>query len=136
MKYLTTILTLLVFTSCTSIMTSHRMKAAERKMLAVHDLYKNSQWDEALAMTERMRSSVTNSVSDKPRRVGAAATSVDLRPLLRAWDEGPRATLCDALRQHDASAARQALTTLRQQCMTCHLAIGKTEIVLSDFVSH
>ena len=59
MKYLFSLaLFLTLLTSCTSMMISHRMKAAQRKLLETRSLEQTGQWPEALAMSEKLHGSV------------------------------------------------------------------------------
>ncbi|MBK8035514.1 MAG: hypothetical protein IPK22_00020 [Verrucomicrobiaceae bacterium] len=133
MKTSLTLCLLLLLTSCTSMMNHHRMKAAQRKMLATRTLQQAGQWEEALAMAERMQSSVTKSVTSAPKQKTATGVEIDLTPLLTAWEKGPLTELKAALQKKDATASTKAFTSLRQQCMSCHAVLGKTPpVVVSE----
>lgn len=124
----------LVLTSCASTMNSHRMKAAQRKMLDTRTLQQAGQWDEALAMAGRMQSSVSKSVAAIPVQKSASGTDVDLRPFLTAWEKGPLADLKSALEKKDGKRSAAAFVALRQQCIACHSALGKVPAVqVSNF---
>jgi hypothetical protein len=124
----------IALTSCASTMNSHRMKAAQRKMLDTHKLQQAGQWDEALAMAGRMQSSVSKSVAAIPVQKSASGAEVDLRPFLTAWENGPLADLKSALAKKDNKRSVAAFHALRQQCMACHSALGKVPAVqVSDF---
>lgn len=129
-------LTLIVFTlaSCAGMMNmnSHRMKAAQRKMLDTRTLQQAGQWDEALAMAERMHSSVSKSVTSAPMQKTAGGAEVDLRPLLTAWTNGPLTELRTAMKKHDAQGSTKAFASLRQQCVNCHTVLGKTAIQVPE----
>jgi hypothetical protein len=120
--------------SCGSMMNSHRMKAAQRKMLETHKLQQAGQWEEALAMAERMHSSVSKSITSAPMQKTANGSIVDLRPLLTAWTNGPLTNLKTALQKKDGPLSTGAFTTLRQQCINCHTVLGKQQVLVSDFL--
>lgn len=133
MKYFFALaLFLALLTSCTSMMISHRMKAAQRKLLETRRLEQAGQWPEALAMSEKLHGSVAKSISSRPVRPGAGGAQVDLRPLLVAWENGPFAELQAALKKQDSNRTNTALVSLRQQCVTCHSVLGKTDIQLPE----
>jgi hypothetical protein len=124
----------IVLASCASTMNSHRMKAAQRKMLETRQLQQAGQWDEALAMAERMQSSVSKSVAAIPVQKSASGAEVDLRPFLTAWEKGPLADLKNALSKKDDKRSVAAFHALRQQCIACHSSLGKVPAVqVSDF---
>ena len=132
MKHLLLITLAFSLTSCTSTLISHRMKAAHRKLLETPRLQQIGQWDEAQAMSARLKSSVSKSIESRPVQPGAAGTKVDLRPLLAAWENGPYADLQAALLKHDKPRSTAALTGLRQQCVNCHTVLGKTQIQVPE----
>ena len=103
---------LTLLTSCTSMMISHRMKAAQRKLLETRRLEQAGQWPEALAMSEKLHGSVAKSISSRPVRPGAGGVQVDLRPLLVAWESGPFAELQAALKKQDSNRTKTALISL------------------------
>jgi mono/diheme cytochrome c family protein len=110
------------------------MKAAQRKMLETRQLQQAGQWDEALAMAERMQSSVSKSVTAIPVQKSASGAEVDLRPFLTAWEKGPLADLKSALSKKDDKRSVAAFHALRQQCIACHSSLGKVPAVqVSDF---
>lgn len=132
MKRLLALALMIALGSCASTMNSHRMKAAQRKMLDTRTLQRAGQWDEALAMAERMRSSVSKSISSAPQQKSAAGPVVDLRPLQTAWENGPFSELRAALQKKDAKRSTAAFASLRQQCVNCHAVLGKTQVVVSE----
>lgn len=132
MKKLSTLLLLLTLASCASMMTQHRMKAANRKLLETQALQSQGQWAEALAMANGMHSSVSKSVDDKPVRQSAGGAEVDLRPLLAAWENGPWTELSAALTQKDAPRSTRAFASMKQQCANCHLVLGRTDIKIAE----
>lgn len=133
MKRLLALSAALALASCAMMnINSHRMKAAQRKMLDTRTLQQAGQWDEALAMAERMHSSVSKSVTSAPRQKSASGQVVDLQPLQTAWEHGPFTELKAALQMKDAKRSSIAFTSLRQQCVNCHTVLGKTQIVVSE----
>lgn len=132
MKRLLALALMIALGSCASTMNSHRMKAAQRKMLDTRTLQQAGQWDEALAMAERMRSSVSKSISSAPRQKSAAGAVVDLQPLQTAWENGPFSELKAALQKKHAKRSTAAFASLRQQCVNCHAVLGKTQVVVSE----
>jgi mono/diheme cytochrome c family protein len=133
MKHLLILALLTALASCASTMNSHRMKAAQRKLLETHRLQQAGQWSEALAMAERMNSSVEKSTLSQPVKKSTSGVETDLRPLLAAWQNGPYAELKAALQKQDARRSSAAFTSLRQQCSNCHTVLGKTQIQISEF---
>lgn len=113
-------------------MNSHRMKAAQRKMLDTRTLQQAGQWDEAHAMAERMYSSVSKSVTAAPMQKAAGGGEIDSRPLLAAWENGPYAELKAALREKDVQRSTKAFASLRKQCVNCHSVLGKTQVVVGE----
>jgi hypothetical protein len=109
-------------------MTKHRMKAADRKLLVTQTLQGEGRWEEAAVMAEKMRSSVAKSVSESPVRQGANGVEVDLRPLFAAWESGPFRELTAALQKQDAQRSKRAVASLKQQCASCHLVLGRNDI--------
>lgn len=132
MKRLVQLSLLIALASCAGIMNHHRMKAAQRKMLETRTLQQAGKWDEALAMTERMNSSVSKSIISAPVHYAAGGTKVDLRPLLAAWTNGPLKDLNAALQQKDAGRSTAAFASLRQQCINCHTVIGKSQVQIPE----
>lgn len=133
MKRLLVILPAFTLASCAMMnINSHRMKAAQRKMLDTRKLQQAGQWDEALAMAERMHSSVSKSVTSAPNQKSASGQTVDLQPLLAAWESGPFTELKSALQKKDAKRSTAAFTALRQQCVACHASLGKTQVQVSE----
>ncbi|MFO1483070.1 MAG: hypothetical protein U1F71_06855 [Verrucomicrobiaceae bacterium] len=118
--------------SCASTMNSHRMKAAQRKMLDTRKLQQAGQWDEAIAMAERMHSSVAKSVASAPKQKSASGVVIDTQPLLAAWENGPLAELKAALQKKDTKRSTAAFASLRQQCVNCHAVLGKTQVQVSE----
>ena len=53
-------------------------------------------------MAQAMHSSVSNAVDDMPVRKSASGASVDLRPLLVAWENGAWKEMHSALKQKSA----------------------------------
>lgn len=123
---------MIALASCASTMNSHRMKAAQRKMLDTRALQQGGQWDEALAMAERMHSSVSKSVTSAPMQKAVGGSEIDLRPLLAGWTNGPFTELKTALQKKDARHSTNAFTSLRQQCINCHTALGKSQVQVSE----
>lgn len=133
MKRLLALSVALTLASCAMMnINSHRMKAAQRKMLDTRVLQQAGQWDEALAMAERMHSSVSKSVISDPVHHVKGDAKADLQPLLTAWENGPFAELKSALQKKDAKRSTAAFASLRQQCVNCHTVAGKTQVVVSE----
>ncbi|MEQ1749721.1 MAG: hypothetical protein ABL974_09885 [Prosthecobacter sp.] len=132
MKSLLTLSLLIALASCVSTINSHRMKAAQRKMLETRTLQQAGHWDEALALAERMNSSVSKSIASDPIHRAAGGAKVDLRPLLAAWLNGPLKDLNAALQQKDSRRSTAAFASLRQQCINCHTVIGKTQVQIPE----
>lgn len=124
----------MVLASCAGMMNmnSHRMKAAQRKMLDTRALQQAGRWDEALAMAERMHSSVSKFVTSAPMQKTAVGDEIDSRPLLTAWENGPYSELKAALRGKDVKRSTKAFASLRQQCVNCHAVLGKTRVVVGE----
>jgi hypothetical protein len=132
MKKLTLLFLLLTLASCASMLTQHRMKAANRKLLETQVLQSQGQWVEALAMANGMHSSVIKSVDDKPVRQSSSGAEVDLRQILAAWENGPWTELAAALEQQDEQRFTRAFTSMKQQCANCHLVLGRTDIKIAE----
>lgn len=132
MKRIFVFATLFSLTSCASTMNSHRMKAAQRKMLETRRLQQAGEWDAALAMAERMHSSVAKSITSAPRQKSSSGTMVDLLPLLAGWENGPFAELKTTLQKHDSKRSPAAFAALRQQCVNCHIVLGNTKVQVSE----
>lgn len=118
--------------SCSSLLVSHRMKAAGRKLQATRRLQQEGRWEEALDMSRRMHASVSKSVQSQPRRSGAQGATVDLRPLLTAWQSGPWSELQEALGRRDDTRSENALRSLRQQCINCHAVAGRPQVQVPE----
>ena len=122
----------LALASCASFVNSHRMKAAERKMLETRKLQQAGRWDDALAMAERMHGSVAGTIQSAPSQKSAQGGRIDVTPLFAAWEKGPFTELKTALRKHDAVRSSAAFQSLRQQCVNCHAVLGKQQIRLAE----
>ena len=133
MKRLFVLATTIALASCASTMNSHRMKAAQRKLLETRRLQQAGQWDAALAMAEHMHSSVAKSITSAPRQKSSNGTMVDLLPLLAGWENGPFADLKTALLKQDSKRSGVAFASLRQQCVNCHTVLGKTKVQVTEF---
>jgi hypothetical protein len=130
--HLAPVLLLIPSLSCSSLLVSHRMKAAGRKLQATSQLQQEGRWEEALDMNRRMHASVSKSVQSLPRRPGASGAIIDLRPLLAAWQSGPWSELQEALQRHDDKRSQAALRSLRQQCINCHAVAGKPQLQVPE----
>lgn len=118
--------------SCTSLLVSHRMKAAGRKLLATCRLQQEGRWEEAFEMSRRMHASVAKSVRSQPQRTAVSGAGIDLRPFLAAWESGPWSELQEALKKKDRPGSQTALQALRQQCISCHAAAGQARVRLPE----
>jgi len=132
MKRIIVLAAILALASCASTMNSHRMKAAQRKMLETRRLQQAGEWDAALAMAERMHSSVAKSITSAPRQKSSSGTTVDLLPLIAGWENGPFAELKATLQKHDSKHSLAAFASLRQQCVNCHTVLGNTKAQVSE----
>ncbi len=132
LRHLAPALLLIPSLSCSSLLVSHRMKAAGRKFQATSRLQQEGRWQEALDMNRRMHASVSKSVQSLPRRPGAGGAVVDLQPLLAAWQSGPWSELQEALNKHDDKRSQAALRSLRQQCINCHAVAGKSQVQVPE----
>ena len=83
-------------------------------------------------MARAMHSSVSNAVDDKPVQKSASGASVDLRPLLLTWENGAWKKMHSALKQKSAGNFAHAFARMKQQCSTCHLALGRTGIKIAE----
>ncbi|WP_395743342.1 hypothetical protein [Prosthecobacter sp.] len=128
----TLLLSALILASCADMMNSHRMMAAERKMLETRKLQQAGRWDDALAMAERMHGSVARTIQSAPSQKSAQGGRIDVTPLLAAWEKGPFAELKTALQKRDATRSAAAFQSLRQQCVNCHAVLGKQHIRLAE----
>jgi hypothetical protein len=66
-------------------------------------------------------------VLSRPVQKRPDGQTADLRPLLTAWESQWR-QLGQALTDHNPSRATTTLALLRQQCVNCHLVLGRPEI--------
>ena len=132
MRKISLLLLLLSLSSCASMISRHRMKAANRKLHDTQSLQSQGQWAAARLMANGMRSSVSQSVADKPVRKSASGAELDLRPLLTAWENGAWKKLAEALDEKDAPGFTRAYATMKQQCTSCHLALGLNEIQIAE----
>lgn len=132
MKRIIVLAAILALASCASTMNSHRMKAAQRKMLETRRLQQAGEWNAALAMAERMHSSVARSITSAPRQKSSSGPMVDLLPLLAGWENGPFAELKTTLQKHDSKRSPAAFASLRQQCVNCHTVLGNTKVQVSE----
>ena len=122
----------LALTSCATMLSQHRMKAADRKLLATRDLQAQGDWAGALMMAQAMHSSVSKAVADKPVRITASGASVDLRPLLVSWEKGVWKEMHEALKHKSVGNFAEAFAGMKQQCSTCHLSLGRTDIKIAE----
>ena len=132
MKQLTALLCVFVLGSCSGTISGHRMKAADRKLRDVHSLQSEGRWTEARERAEGMRGSVAKSVRSRPVQRSADGTEVNLTPMLVAWEQGPWSNLSQALAKQSTAEATVALAATRQQCTSCHLVLGRKDIVVSE----
>ncbi len=133
MKKCAVLLCVLVLASCAGTMSRHRMKAADRKMLDVRALQAEGRWAEARERADGMHGSVTKSVQSRPVHRSADGTEVNLTPMLLAWEQGPWRSLSEALAKQSTAETTSALAATRQQCTSCHLVLGRKDIVVSEF---
>jgi hypothetical protein len=126
-----TFLALVVLTACINV-TKHRMRAANRKLMDAEAALGRGEWEQAGTLAAGMRESVAKSVADQPARATASGATVDLRPLLAAWEAGAWKELDSAVQARDDARARRAFQSMRQQCAGCHLALGRTDIKILE----
>ena len=117
----------LSLTACAGLLARHRMLAADRKLRDVENLAAAGRWTEAQTRAEGLKGSVVQAVLSRPVQQRPDGQAADLRPLLAAWESQWR-QLTQALADHNPSRTAPALATLRQQCVNCHLVLGRPEI--------
>lgn len=117
----------LSLTACAGLLARHRMLAADRKLSDVESLAAAGCWTEAQARAEGLKGSVVQAVLSRPVQKRPDGQTADLRPLLTAWESQWR-QLGQALTDHNPSRATTTLALLRQQCVNCHLVLGRPEI--------
>ncbi len=116
--------------ACAGLLARHRMLAADRKLGDVESLAADGRWTEAQTRAEGLKGSVVQAVLGRPLQKRPDGQTVDLRPLLTAW-ETQWHELAQALSDRNPERATATLTTLRQQCVNCHLVLGRPEIRVS-----
>jgi hypothetical protein len=57
---------------------------------------------------------------------------MDLRALLFAWEKGPLAELKHALMSKDHHRYATAFVMLRQDCIACHVSLGRMQVQVSE----
>ena len=117
----------LLLTSCASLLARHRMLAADRKLSDVERLAATGHWTEAQARADGLKGSVTQAVLGRPVRQRPDGQTADLRPLLTAWETQWR-ELEQALNDQNSARTTPAITALRQQCVNCHVVLGRPDI--------
>jgi hypothetical protein len=120
----------LSLTACAGLIARHRMRAADRKLSDVERLAAVGHWTEARARAESLKGSVTQAVLSRPVLQLPDGQTADLRPLLTTWESQWR-DLKDALTDQNSARTPPAITALRQQCVNCHLVLGRTDIRVS-----
>lgn len=120
----------LLLTACAGLLARHRMLAADRKLSDVESLAAAGRWTEAQARAEGLKGSVVQAVLRRPVQKRPDGQATDLRPLLTAWENQWR-QLAEALAEHNPARATTTSALLRQQCVNCHLVIGRPEIRVS-----
>ena len=128
MKFTPTLLLLcLSLTACAGLLARHRMLAADRKLSDVASLAASGRWSEAQVRAEGLKASVVQAVLSRPVQQRPDGRTADLRPTLTAWETQWR-QLAQALAEHNPARVTATLTSLHQQCVNCHLVLGRPEI--------
>lgn len=127
MKKVALFLLCLSLAACAGLLARHRMLAADRKLGDVESLAAAGRWTDAQARADGLKSSVVQAVLSHPNQRRPDGQTVDLRPLLTAW-ETQWQELVRALNQQNPARTTPAITALRQQCVNCHLVLGRPDI--------
>ncbi len=123
----TLLLLCLSLAACAGMLARHRMLAADRKLSDVASLAAAGCWTEAQARAEGLKGSVAHAVLSRPVQKRPDGQAADLRPLLTAWESQWR-QLAQALAEHNPERVTATLTSLHQQCVNCHLVLGRPDI--------
>lgn len=127
MKKAVLLLLCLSLAACAGLLARHRMLAADRKLGDVESLAAAGRWTEAQTRADGLKSSVVQAVLSRPVQKRPDGQTADLRPLLTAWESQWR-QLAQALIEHNPARTEATLTALRQQCVNCHLVLGRPDI--------
>jgi hypothetical protein len=127
MKKAALLLLCLSLVACAGLLARHRMLAADRKLSDVASLAAAGHWTEAQTRAEGLKGSVVQAVLSRPVQKRPDGQTVDLRPVLTAW-ESQWQELAQALTEQHPARTEATLTALRQQCVNCHLVLGRPEI--------
>ena len=128
MKKATLLLLCLSLTACAAgLLARHRMLAADRKLSDVASLAAAGRWTEAQTRAEGLKGSVVQAVLSRPVQQRPDGQTADLRPVLSAWESQWR-QLAQGLNEHNPARTEATLTALRQQCVNCHLVLGRPDI--------
>jgi hypothetical protein len=124
-------ITLAGLSGCTSPTRQH-MRLADSLLLQSEDAMVSGEWDQAIAIADQARAEVKLGVDARPERRGTTGEKLDISPLFSAWVNGPHKELISALSAKENERAATAYTAVRQQCTTCHITVGRSNIPISS----
>lgn len=124
---LTIALTLIAFSGCTSATRKH-MRIADVLLLQSEEKMASGDWAEATAIANQTMAEVKTAIEARPVRKGANGEQLDITPMFDAWVNGPHKELLGALEEKQSDRAKVAYEAIRQQCTSCHQAVGRNNI--------
>lgn len=124
-------ITLAGLSGCTSPTRQH-MRLADSLLLQSEDAMTSGDWAEAIAIADQARAEVQLGVDARPERRGNNGEKLNISPLYSAWVNGSHTELISALSAKQNERAATAYAAVRQQCTTCHIAVGRSNIPISS----
>ncbi len=120
-----------LLTSCSTTpptVSEEHMSQANDLLRQARDYARASDFENALQLAPVLAAEVKKGVETSPASAIKTDPAPDLESLLAAWESGSYAAWTTALEAGDAKATRQSLVVMKQQCASCHAAIGRPMI--------
>ncbi len=124
----------MLLAACASSTNTH-MKRADRFLAESEASASQGDWSTAISLVEKVQEQVTAAVEVRPVRAGLGGSELDLRSRLEEWRRIGSRNLVISLKSKSADRAQDAFTEARLQCVSCHTALGKSDIAITNWAA-
>jgi cytochrome c len=129
---LTLVSSTMLLAACVSSTNTH-MKHADRYLAESEFKASQGDWLTAISLVQQVHEQVTAAVHVMPVRRGLGGSDVDLRTRLEEWSNAGSGKLLASLKSKSVDRTHAAYTSARLQCVSCHTALGKSEIEITNW---
>jgi hypothetical protein len=109
------------------------MKQADKYLAESETRLAQGDWTTAISLVRQVQDQVMAAVKVQPMRTGIGGAHLDLRPRLEQWEDHGHQKLLSSLSSKSRERVHAAYTELRLQCVSCHTALGKSDIAITNW---